>query len=69
MDRVELKRETNKDRSRGHGVDHGRMRRWWRQIRGQKGTAGVEEEGKEVQRARRPQTRGKTCLPLDSWLA
>lgn len=44
---MELKRETNKDRSWGHRGDHGIMR-------GQKGTAGVTEKGKEVQRARRP---------------
>lgn len=55
--RGELQRETNKDGSPGHRVEHGRMRGWWRLMRGQKGTARVEGKGEEVQRARRPQTR------------
>ena len=38
-------------------LDHGMRRRWWLQMRGQKGRAGVEEKGEEVQRARHPQTR------------
>lgn len=45
MDRVELKKETNKGRSSGHGVDRGLVKGWWRHMKGQKGTAGVEEKG------------------------
>lgn len=37
-------------------------------MRGQKGQQGVKEKGEEVQRTQRPQTRDKTCLPLNRGL-